>query len=379
MRIGIEAQRIFRPKKHGMDMVALEVIRNLQRLDTENEYIVFVKEDEDVCLEESANVRIETFGGPYPVWEQWHLPRRASEAGVDLLHCTSNTAPIRCSVPLVLTLHDIIYLEKNNLTAKGFTWYQKLGNVYRKWVVPQVLSRCERIITVSEFERERISEKLGLPADKLVAVYNGVGTHFRVITDEQVLQAARKQYHLPERYFFFLGNTDPKKNTPNVLRAYLQYCRETTDPIHLLIVDYPRERVVQFLEANQASEWLDKFHFPGYVKNTDLPAILNQAEVMLYPSLRESFGIPQLEGMACGAPVITSTTSSMPEVSGGAALLIDPYKPAELAEAMKRLLRDTELREQLVQKGLERARQFSWEQTALQTLDVYRSIQSPTA
>lgn len=374
MRIGIEAQRIFRPRKHGMDMVALEMIKNLQLIDKENEYVIFVKDDEDRCLEESDNFKIVTFDGSYPVWEQIKLPKLAAEHNVDLLHCTSNTAPLQCSVPLVLTLHDIIYLEKSLLLTKGFTLYQRFGNLYRKFVVPRVLKHCAKVITVSDFEKNRIADQLKLPKDKLDFIYNGVSSHFKPVTDPSLLDSVKKQYELPEQFFFFLGNTDPKKNTPRVLKAFLDFTKQDKQDYHLLVVDYSKELVIKFLYNHNASEFIDKFRFPGYVVNKDLPAILSLAKIMLYPSLRESFGIPILEGMACKTPVITSNTSSMPEVSGGAALLVDPLDTAAITAAIHKLLEDSALQMSLIEKGQKRAAEFSWKNTAKQALDIYRSV-----
>ena len=161
MKIAIEAQRIFRTNKHGMDFVALESIRELQKIDHENEYFIFVTPGEDRCLEESENVHIIELKCPtYPLWEQVALPRAVKKIMPDLLHCTSNTAPLQCPVPLILTLHDIIYLEKRH--SSSFTWYQEMGWFYRRMVVPRVLANCEKIITVSQFERERILDVLHL-------------------------------------------------------------------------------------------------------------------------------------------------------------------------------------------------------------------------
>ena len=170
MKIAIEAQRIFRTNKHGMDFVALESIRELQKIDHENEYFIFVTPGEDRCLEESENVHIIELKCPtYPLWEQVALPHAVKKVMPDLLHCTSNTAPLQCSVPLILTLHDIIYLEKRH--SSSFTWYQEMGWFYRRMVVPRVLANCEKIITVSQFERKRILDVLHLPEEQLVAVY----------------------------------------------------------------------------------------------------------------------------------------------------------------------------------------------------------------
>ena len=142
MRIGIEAQRIFRKKKHGMDMVALEFIRALQHMDKENEYYIFIKPDEDVCLEETENFKIVLLSAlSYIDWEQIRLPIAVKKCKLDLLHCTSNTAPLFCSVPIILLLHDIIYLERHPLKSKTATLYQKSGNLYRRWLIPKVVKK----------------------------------------------------------------------------------------------------------------------------------------------------------------------------------------------------------------------------------------------
>lgn len=159
MKIAIEAQRIFRKEKHGMDYVALETIRELQKIDQQNEYFILVSPGDDVCLQESANMHIVTVNWPsYPLWEQIGLPLALKKIKPDLLHCTSNTAPVYGNIPLMLTLHDIIFLEKKQ--GKNQSMYQRLGRFYRKIIVPQILTKCKRIITVSHFECNRISHFL---------------------------------------------------------------------------------------------------------------------------------------------------------------------------------------------------------------------------
>ena len=178
MKIGIEAQRIFRKNKHGMDYVVLQEIWQLQQMDSDNEYYVFVKPGPDRCVEDSSNVHVVEIGTPtYPLWEQWALPRAARRAGVELLHCTSNTAPIRCDVPLVLTLHDIIFLEPRDKQNRSL--YQNMGWLYRRLVVPRILDRCRRIITVSNFERDNIVSRLGIAPGRMAMIYNGYNEWFR--------------------------------------------------------------------------------------------------------------------------------------------------------------------------------------------------------
>lgn len=375
MKIGIEGQRLFRRKKHGMDMVALELIKNLQTIDKKNEYVVFVKPDVDnTCIPAAPNFKIvELGGGPYPTWEQFALPRAAKNEGCDILHCTSNTGPIWSKVPLITILHDIIYLESVSLLKKSGTWYQKIGNMYRRWVVPPVVKRSKRVATVSNFEKERIKNFMGL-GDNLVAIYNGVGQHFKKITDESILKAAKEKYKLPDNFMFFLGNTDPKKNTPNVLKAFADFNKKSKTKFKLVMLDYEENALKTILNDIGSPETRNDIHLTGYVVNTDLPAIINQCKVFLYPSLRESFGIPILEGMACGVPVITSNTSSMPEIAGDAAAIVDPFKPEEILASIERILEDENFRNELCEKGIERAKLFSWKNMAAKYLELYEEV-----
>jgi glycosyltransferase involved in cell wall biosynthesis len=383
MKIGIEGQRLFRSKKHGMDMVALELIRNLQEIDHENEYIIFVKPDVDESvLQQTSNFKIVKLkGGFYPLWEQFALPRAAKEAGCQILHCTSNTAPVYTSIPLVVTLHDIIYMESSysKILSGSGTPYQKFGNVYRRLVVPRVLKKSKKTITVSHFEKKRIAEFFGLNGNSgLEAVYNGVGEHFKPITDKSILKRVKSKYKLPDKFFFFLGNTDPKKNTKGTLKAYSDFVRQTGSDIQLVMLDYDRVELEKILDEIKNRSLISRIVLTGYVVNTDLPAIYSQCETFLYPSLRESFGIPLLEAMACGVPVITSNTSSMPEIAADAAFIIDPYKPAQITDALTQLQNNPELRNALVSKGLVQAAKFSWKAMAQQALEIYKEVYNST-
>lgn len=375
MKIGIEGQRLFRQKKHGMDIVALELVRRLTKFDQENEYIVFVKDDDDKnCIQESNNLKIKILpSASYPVWEQLILPKAVKEAQCDLLHCTSNTAPVFTRIPLITTIHDIIYLEKVTLFSKGGTNYQRFGNMYRRFIVPPVAHKSSRVVTVSEFEKDNIEKVLQL-GNKLSVIHNGVGEHFRRIDDTEELTKIRKKYKLPQRYIFFLGNTDPKKNTANVLKSFALYQQKYNDDLHLVMPDYDEKILLELLRDTVKPEIRNKIVMTGYVSNTELPAIINQSCIMLYPSLRESFGIPILEGMACGVPVITSTTSSMPEIAGDAALMIEPSDPVAITHAMERILANPVLAAELSAKGIERAKAFSWDNMVKSYIDLYRAV-----
>jgi glycosyltransferase involved in cell wall biosynthesis len=379
MIIGIEAQRLFRKKKHGMDMVVLELIRNLQKIDHKNQYYIFVKPDEDdAVIEETSNFKIIPLkGGSYPIWEQFILPKAAKKYGCQVLHCTSNTAPLFCNMPLVTTLHDIIYTESSyyKILKGSATLYQKFGNVYRKLVVPQVVKQSRKIITVSHFEKNRIAQFFEMEGDnRLAAVYNGVSDYFKPISNETELKTVKEKYHLSENFFFFLGNTDPKKNTKGTLKAFSDFLKQTKSDFKLVMLDYDVIELKQLLKEIGDEELINNIVLTGYITNTDLPAIYSLSKIFLYPSLRESFGIPMLEAMACGVPVITSNTSSMPEIAGDAAHIINPYNPLEITQAMIKILEDEKYYKELCSNGKERKQLFSWNNMAEQVLRLYNEI-----
>ncbi len=372
MRIGIEAQRIFRKNKHGMDYVVLQEIKELQQIDSENEFYVFVKPGEDRCVESSKNIHVIELNCPsYPLWEQWALPRAAKKYGVEILHCTSNTAPIWCDIPLVLTLHDIIFLEPRD--KQNHSLYQNMGWLYRRLNVPRILDKCRRIITVSNFEMENIISKLDIPRERMAMIYNGYNDWFKPTEDKNEVY---KKYIAESGYFFFLGNTDPKKNTERTLVAYSNYLEQSDVKRKLLMADLDADYLNGIIERNHTENIRNNIVMPGYIVNSDLPYIYNNAYAFLYTSLRESFGIPLLEAMACGTPVITSNTSSMPEIGGKDAILINPENSDEITEMMLRLEKDQDFYEQQRQIGLERAKLFSWRKTAENLLKLYQEVYS---
>lgn len=370
MRIGIEAQRVFRRNKHGMDYVVLQEIKELQKIDHKNEYFVFVAPGVDRCLKDTENVHIIVIGESfYPVWEQITLPRAAKKYNLDILHCTSNTAPIFCKIPLVLTLHDIIFLEPRDKNNKSL--YQNMGWLYRRKVVPKILERCLRIITVSNFEKQNIIQKLNIPERRMAMIYNGYNEWFKPFSDVADIY---KSYIEKPGYFFFLGNTDPKKNTERTLIAYSKYLEQSTIKRKLLMADLDKAYLDSIIERNHIENIREQIVMPGYIVNSDLPYIYNSAFAFLYTSLRESFGIPLLEAMACGTPVITSNTSSMPEIGGNEAILINPESPEEITEKMLRLENDEAYYNTQKEIGLKRASMFSWRKTAEQLLNLYETV-----
>lgn len=374
MKIGIEVQRLFRKNKFGIEFSALELIRHLEKLEPSNQYVIFAKDDEDAaCLSSSRNLKIKLVKGRFFVdFEQFYLPVAARHEKVDLLHCTGNTAPYFSPVPVVQTLHDVIFMDP---IPENDTYYQRFGNHYRRKVVPLVTPRSDAVITVSEYEKKRIQSRLHLDPDNIHVVYNGINDkRFFYPQPPAAKKSVRVKYRLPDEYILFLGNTSVRKNAAGVIEAYTRYADKSRNPIPLLTPGLPQQFIEDKLRALRYPFRKDQFLTPGYIDDADLPLIYGLSKIFLFPSLAEGFGMPIIEAMASGAPVITSTTSSMPEIAGDAALLTDPTDTEALSDAILTLSENAGLRTEKIQQGWENAKRFSWERTARQVLTLYGTV-----
>ena len=249
-----------------------------------------------------------------------------------------------------------------------------MGWHYRRLVVPRILKKCKKIITVSHFECERIRKALDIPTERITAIYNGYSQHFHVQINIDI--SIVKKYVPQSGYLFFLGNTDPKKNTIRTLKAYNIYLQQSSIKRPLLIADLKESYIDDLLIQEGITDIKSNLYFPGYISNTDLSTLYNAAFAFLYPSLRESFGIPMLEAMACGTPIITGNISAMPEVAGSGAITIDPFQAEDIAHALLQLETDSTLYEQQKAYGLERVKKFSWKKTANELYAIYESFKA---
>lgn len=373
MRICIEAQRLFRKNKHGMEVVALETIRALQTLDKVNEYHIITAEDEDTTSLVSENNFIvhRLPAGFYPKWEQFTMPAFVKKLKPDVLHCTANTAPLFYKGKMLVTVHDLIFMDKTDSQGSA---YQKFGNYYRKLIVPKVAKKATKIATVSKFSGQEIIQRLGIHEDKVRVVYNGVNETFKLITNETIKESIRSKYKLPKQFMLHMGNTAPRKNTLNVLKAYASYLTKTQDAVDLVVLGCKDEFIQTLIEKNNIQIPAGRLRMPGYIAAQDLPIIYNLTSLFLYPSLQEGFGLPVLEAMACGAPVITSDNSSLKEVSGQAAKLVNPDDAEEIALAIIQVIGSEELKQYMKSQGIINALRFNWHISAEETLALYTEI-----
>lgn len=374
MKIGIEVQRLFRRRKFGIESSSLELIRALQTLGTEHQFVIFAKDDEDKkCLPESERLKIKTLGGRlFADFEQLWLPLAARREHIDILHCTGNTRPYFSPVPVVQTLHDVIFMDR---ISRDDTFYQRFGNHYRRKVVPVVTPRSEMVITVSQYEKDRIVRRLQMDPDKVQVVYNGINEdRFHANYGAISKSTVREKYGLPEDFILFLGNPATRKNPARVIEAYVNYASGSQKPMALVTPGLSEQYVREKLGKMQFPYSQKQFITPGYIEDADLPVLYGLSTIFLFPSISEGFGMPVVEAMACGAPVITSNISCLPEVAGDAAILANPLDARDIASAIYSLSQHEGLRSKLIDAGFKNAQRFSWKKTAESVLEIYEFV-----
>jgi glycosyltransferase involved in cell wall biosynthesis len=373
MRIAINCQ-ILSVNHLGIGRYTENLVKALADVDEENKYLLLVNSRVNLAkLPQQDNFQVLTTGIPIVgtktriLWEQLWLPFSLLGKGVDLVHFPDLSLPVLplLDCPYVVTIHD--------LTHYAFREAYTLGKVlYKRCTTPLAVRGASRIIAVSESTKQDIVETFAVPGWKIAAVYSGLMEMFKPITSKEQLKETEIKFHLPSRYILHVGSIDPRKNLVTLLEAYANLTKEANLPHKLIIVGPKEFNYAPVLNTAQNLDMADRIVFLGFVNNEDLVNIYNMAELFVFPSIHEGFGFPPLEAMACGVPVITSNTSSLPEIVGDAALLIDPYDTHGLVAAMLRVLTDDRLRNEMSQRGLCQAKLFSWRKAAEETLKVYK-------
>lgn len=352
MRIGIDMQSSV-GRKTGIGQYAERLLAALRRLAPEHEYLRLTW-GQDVAMRTDRRLR----------WQQWLMPRLARMACADLLHVPGFDAPLWKPCPVVLTVHDLIgMLFPRNLPP--------VSRLYWANWLPFTIRFADVVLADSECTRRDIARLLRLPPERIEVIPLGVDERFAPQSRGDI-EGCRAQYALPEHFVLYVGTIEPRKGVDILIDAFAKVARRL--PHHLVITGKRGWYWEPVSRRAAASAVGDRIHFLDYLADEDLPALYAAASVFVFPSRYEGFGLPVLEAMACGAPVVCSSASSLPEVAGQAALLVSPGQPEALAEAIEAVLDDSALREGLREKGLRRARNFTWEKTARATLRVYERV-----
>lgn len=301
-------------------------------------------------------------------WEQFGIPRYLKRiASKAVYHSPAYILPLHCPPASIVTVHDLIALQQPELC-------QNSTRKYFHRLLPGSVRKSDTIVAISHKVKQDLLDQFGIDSDKVKVIHNGVKPAFFQPQPPESAQGLRQKYGLPERFILFVGVLEPKKNLPRLLRSFC-YLKERGRLRHKLVIagqkGWKYDAIFKAIEKHKLGSHV---HLTGFFPEADLPGLYALADLFVFPSLYEGFGMPVLEAMAAGTPVVCSNRGALPEVSGGAAVMVDPCDESALAAAIEQTLSDEDLRENLGAKGLERARQFSWARTAQQLLETYRSV-----
>ncbi len=367
MRIGLNAQLLSLSGDYRAAGITWYIYNLLAHLPpSDHRYIAFLGERKAEGLFPQVDLRFSRLPAGTPLarilWEQAVLPFQLKKEGVDLIHSLAFVQPLFTSCPGVVTVYDLSFL----LFPEGFNPWKRL---YLRYMTPYSAQRSRRVIALSQSTKNDLKRLLGIPEEKIEVIPCGVDSRFRPLNGNLISQFRQKRT-LPERMILFVGTIERRKNVSLLLEAYAQIKRYIP---HALVLAGARGWGADGILAQAEKSNADVI-FAGYVEQEELPLWYNAADLLAYPSLYEGFGLPPLEAMASGTPVLTSITSSLPEVVGDAAILIDPQNADEIARAMLKVLQDKGLQEEMRKRGLERAKRFTWQGAAEETVRVYEEV-----
>ena len=370
MRIGIDATAL-PPNPVGAGNYIIQLVRALAALETEHQFTIFAQQSgreligglpEHVHWVVVPNLR----PAVRLLWEQVRLPALVKRSAVDLLHSPHYTRPAILPCASVVTFHDMTFFLFPELHTRA-------KQIFFPFAIRHSARHADALIAVSENTRRDAMRILGIPANRIFATPLGISEGFHPIEDQVLLEEGRQRYQLPAKFILYVGLIEPRKNIPLLLNAYARLVSQVDLPPLVLVgrQGWMYEQVYQLVEQLELN---DRVHFKGYIPAQNLPIVYNLAQLFVYPSTYEGFGLPPLEAMACGTPVITTAISAMLDNVGDAGLLIPPQDETALAHAIQTLLIDHSLRDHLSVAGRRRASEFTWKRTAMETLKVYQLV-----
>jgi len=367
VRIAIDARKL---RDFGVGTYVRNLLRHLARLDASTEYVVFCHREDAATIDElGENFRAVTeAAGGYSVREQFAVPLALRRERACLFHAPHYVLPLLTPCRSVVTIHDCIHLR--------FPQYlpNRLGYAYARGSMWVAAHRSARVLTVSEASKRDILDYFRIPESKVTVIHNAIDERFHEEPPADEVVRVSERYQLKDPFILYAGNIKPHKNLERLIEAFHIIRRGDLEQVKLLIIGDEISKYARLRRTVHRYKLHKHVRFFGFVPDATLAILYRLARVFVFPSLYEGFGLPPLEAMASGTPVITSNVSSLPEVVGDAAMLIDPYEPEAIAGAMRRVLVDDRLRDDMRERGLARAREFSWGRSVQRVRDIYADV-----
>ncbi len=379
MNIGVDIRVL--GKGRAVSRYTLNILKSLYSLDQGIKFYLFNDNPEKVSALKLPDSVFElvAIGEKMMIKDHFLLQKEIKKYPLDVFFHPDNTEFLFCHERSVVVIHDLIPWLLPNLVLSSDPFLYFRQKIYLK-LQEKAITRCaKKILTVSKASREDIIKVLNVDPDRVEVTYEGVGEVFKPVTDSGVSDKVTKKYSLPDNYIFYVGGLDERKNLLRLIHAFAKIAEKYE--IYLVIGgktdDSDLEGRNSFLDLKKEVDKLglgSLVNFTGFIDDSDLPAVYSRAKLFVYPSYYEGFGLPPLEAMACGVPVIASNSSSLLEICADAALLVDPYKTEEFYSAIDILLKDNNLRGEYIKKGFINAGRFKWRDVAEKTLKVFKSI-----
>jgi glycosyltransferase involved in cell wall biosynthesis len=367
VRIGIDARKLH---DFGIGTYIRNLLQELARMDHETEFVILSRPDDSVAvttLGENFRVVKETAGN-YSLAEQVKIPMDLRRERVDLFHAPHYVLPPLVRCPSVVTIHDCIHLM--------FPQYlpNRWSLAYARTSITLAAKRSTRVLTVSESSKRDILRYVDIPPGKIDVIYNAYDERFRDVPNEDAVARVRERFQLQDQFVLYAGNVKPHKNLERLIEAFHLVRSRGLDQLKLVLIGDEISKYTALRRAVHRHQLHKYVRFLGFLPLDTLAVLYRLAGVFVFPSLYEGFGLPPLEAMASGTPVVTSNVSSLPEVAGNAAVLVDPYNASAIADGIYRVLTDDTLRLDLKRRGIERATQFSWESSVRRVREIYGQI-----
>ncbi len=366
-RIAIDARKLH---DFGIGTYIRNLLKQLARIDQVTEYVLLCRPSDTAVVNElGVNFRaVAETARNYSLGEQIRIPLALRREDADLFHAPHYVLPPLTQCRSVVTIHDVIHLL--------FPQYLpgRLAYAYARASLWAAAKRADRILTVSETSKNDILRRFKVPAEKITVIYNAIDERFNVRPSDEQMQRVRDRYQLDQPFVLYVGNIKPHKNLERLIEAFDLLRRSGFDQLRLLLIGDEISKYPALRRAVHRHKLHKYVRFFGFVPIETLAVLYRQATVFVFPSLYEGFGLPPLEAMASGTAVVTSNVSSLPEVVGDAALLIDPYDPEAIAEGMRQVLTDPQLRATLCARGRLRVQQYSWQRSIEQVHAIYEEV-----
>jgi glycosyltransferase involved in cell wall biosynthesis len=371
MKIGIDGRAAKWYRGTGIGTYTYQLISSLNDIDKINEYMLFMPESTNCDISFNRNFQIKniTEGNKSSFWDEVNIPNILMDRDIELYHVPQNGVglPKDKHCPFVITLHDVIPYKMPETVGETFL---KIFNED----MPNIVSKCDGIITVSEFSKEDIAKAFNFPKKKIFVTHLAAEDIYRPLDNKECSDFIKSRYGIDGDYILYVGGFSPRKNIIGLIEAFSKLITKYKKDIKLVIAGKQGKSYAIYKKKTQDLGIEDSVLFPGFIEVDHLPKLYNASKLLAYPSFYEGFGLPPVEAMACGTPVITSNVTSIPEVLGDSAIFINPNDVDALCNSMYEVLNNEELAESLILKGLVRSSELSWNKTAKNTLLAYNKI-----